>query len=42
MASFEKVFMRPNLSNYGTVPAGGTLSSSPDIWISGIKPLENY
>ncbi len=42
MASFEKVFMRPNLSNYGTVPAGGTLSSSPDIWISGIKPLANY
>lgn len=42
MANFEKVFMRPNLNNIGTVPATGTLSSSPDIWVNGTSPLADY
>ena len=42
MANYENVFMRPNLTNSGTTPATGTLSSCPDIWISGTSPLVNY
>lgn len=42
MSNFEKAFMRPNLANIGTVPAKGTLSSCPDIWISGTSPLADY
>lgn len=42
MANYEKMYMRPNRSNTGTVPATGGMSSSPDIWISGTSPLPDY
>lgn len=42
MANFENVYMRPNLENVGNVPALGTMSDSPDIWISGIEPVADY
>lgn len=41
-ATYNGVFMRPNLSSTGTVPAQGTLSSCPDIWIGGVNPVANY
>jgi hypothetical protein len=38
---FNGVYMRPNLGNTGTVPASGTLSSCPDIWIANQTPVLN-
>ncbi len=40
--TFNGVYMRPNLQSTGTVPASGPLSSSPDIWIAGTRPVPNF
>ncbi len=40
-APFNGVYMRPNLGNTGTVPAVGTLSSCPDIWIANQTPVQD-
>ncbi|PTR23346.1 hypothetical protein [Pseudomonas sp. GV085] len=37
----QGIYMRPNQSNEGTVPAGSPLSACPDIWIAGM-PVPNY
>ena len=42
MGNFKKMFMRPNLYSSGNVPAGGTLSVCPDIWINGDVPVLDY
>lgn len=42
MSNFNNLYMRPNFSNFGTVPASGTMSASPDIWVSGDTPLVDY
>jgi hypothetical protein len=40
-STFNGNYLRPNLSNGGTVPAQGDLCTSPDIWLSGTSPLVN-
>lgn len=42
MSKFEKLYMRPNLDNQGTVPATDPLCWSPDIWVAGDTPISNY
>jgi hypothetical protein len=37
----QGIYMRPNQSSDGTVPAGSPLSASPDIWIAGL-PVASY
>jgi hypothetical protein len=41
-ATFNGVYMRPNPTSEGTVPAEGTLCTSPDIWIAGTEPVNNF
>ena len=36
------IYLRPNLSSEGTVPASSPLSASPDIWIAGTQPVANF
>ena len=40
--TFNGIYMRPNQQSTGTIPAQGTLSASPDIWIAGTNPVANY
>jgi hypothetical protein len=42
MGNFKKLYMRPNLQNSGDVPAESPLSFSPDIWLGGDKPVDDY
>lgn len=42
MGNFNNVFMRPNLSSQGTVPASGDYAFSPDIWPSGYEPITDW
>src|ERR1700742_302326 len=39
---FNGVYMRPNLSNGGQVPAAGPYCTCPDIWPSGPTPVPNF
>ena len=41
-ATFNGVYLRPNFSNGGLVPAQGPLCTSPDIWIAGTQPVGNF
>ena len=40
--TFNGLYLRPNQSNGGTVPASSPVSSSPDIWISGTAAVANF
>lgn len=40
--TFNGVYMRPNLNNTGTIPAGNPLSACPDIWIANQTPVANF
>jgi hypothetical protein len=41
-STFNGIYMRPNPSSTGTIPAQGSLCDSPDIWIAGTTPVANY
>lgn len=41
-AAFNGLYMRPNPSDDGTVPALSPYCSSPDIWLAGTTPVANY
>lgn len=36
------IYLRPNLSNGGKIPASSPLSASPDIWIAGTQPVKDF
>lgn len=38
--TFNGTYMRPNLSNDGSIPAEGPYCTSPDIWIGGTVPID--
>jgi hypothetical protein len=41
-ATFNGVYMRPNLASTGEVPAAGNLCVCPDIWVAGTSPVPNF
>jgi hypothetical protein len=41
-ATFNGVYMRPNIANGGAVPALAPVCTSPDIWIGGTTPVGNF
>jgi len=41
-ATFQGIYMRPNLSNGGAVPAAGPFCTCPDIWPAGTQPVPNF
>lgn len=41
-STFNGLYLRPNLGSHGAVPAGGALSSSPDIWVGGTATVPNF
>jgi hypothetical protein len=41
-ATFNGVYMRPNIANGGAVPALGNMCTCPDIWIAGTTPVGNF
>jgi hypothetical protein len=41
-ATFNGIYMRPNVANGGAIPATGVLCTSPDIWPNNTTPLPNY
>lgn len=41
MTQFTDFFMRPNLGSTGTVPAQGSITECPDIWIAGTKAIKD-
>lgn len=41
-ATFPGLYMRPNDSDDGSIPAASPYSGSPDIWIAGLNPVPSY
>lgn len=41
-ATFNGVYMRPNIANGGAIPALSPVCTSPDIWIGGTTPVGNF
>src|SRR5438045_350801 len=40
--TFNGVYLRPNISNGGVIPAVGPVCTSPDIWIAGTQAVGNF
>jgi hypothetical protein len=41
MTQFKDFFLRPNLGSTGTIPAQGSITQCPDIWLAGTEAISD-